>query len=355
MSAEEGVELTGLQAPAYFGYNAGMADDLPKCRWFCPTPGWLVLGLLAVEGFLFLSERFQWFAFNAHKGWTVLITLASVGVFLLLMLFWFAIALAFRLRFQFDIRLLLVLVVVVALPCSWMAVEMKAAKRQKEAAAAIVRNGGMVIYDYQSGPLAKPGYFIDTVGKQPSGPTWLNRVLGRDFFNKATVVTATEKITDADLGHLEGLPWLQRLDLYSDQVTDVGMEHLEGLTRLKMLFLGNRITDTGLTHIAGLSQLEDLGLGTQITDAGLEHFEGMTQLQRLFLGRTQITDAGLEHLAGLTTLVYLQLDNTCITGVGLEHLKNLTHLQQLSLYDTKVADKDVAKFHKALPNCLISR
>ena len=29
--------------------------------------------LLAVEGFLLLSAWFRWFAFNQHKGWTVLI------------------------------------------------------------------------------------------------------------------------------------------------------------------------------------------------------------------------------------------------------------------------------------------
>ena len=309
------------------------------------------------RGFLFLSERFQWFAFNAHKGWTVLITLASVGVFLLLMLFWFAIALAFRLRFiQFDIRLLLVLVVVVALPCSWMAVEMKAAKRQKEAAAAIVRNGGMVIYDYQSGPLAKPGYFIDTVGKQPSGPTWLNQCSGEISSTRPPLLPPPRKLPMQIWEHLEGLPWLQRLDLCHDQVTDVGMEHLEGLTRLKMLFLGNRITDTGLTHIAGLSQLEDLGLGTQrIADAGLEHFEGMTQLQRLFLGRTQITDAGLEHLAGLTTLSLLATRQHLHYGSRSGTPQNLTASPTVVALDTKVADKDVAKFHKALPNCLISR
>ena len=36
-----------------------MTDDLPKRRWFRPTPGWLLVGLLVVEGLLWLSERFQ--------------------------------------------------------------------------------------------------------------------------------------------------------------------------------------------------------------------------------------------------------------------------------------------------------
>ena len=71
-----------------------MADALAP-RWFVPTPGRLLVLLLAVEGLLWLSERFRWFPFNQHKGWTVLIAVAAVGVFLLLMFLWFLAALIF--------------------------------------------------------------------------------------------------------------------------------------------------------------------------------------------------------------------------------------------------------------------
>ena len=47
--------------------------DASERRWFHVTPDRLILALLPVEGLLWLSERFQWFAFNEHKGWTVLI------------------------------------------------------------------------------------------------------------------------------------------------------------------------------------------------------------------------------------------------------------------------------------------
>ncbi len=74
-----------------------------KGRWYRPTPAWLVLGSLAVTGLLFLSERWQWFPFNAHKGWTVLIAVAGVGVvlavMLAVMLLWWLVALVFRGRF----------------------------------------------------------------------------------------------------------------------------------------------------------------------------------------------------------------------------------------------------------------
>ena len=87
---------------------AGM-ETPEKRRWYCPTPGWLVLGSLAVTGLLFLSEKWRWFGFNEHKGWTVLIAVAGVGVVLLAMLLWLLVALVFRWRFQFSIRTLLVL------------------------------------------------------------------------------------------------------------------------------------------------------------------------------------------------------------------------------------------------------
>jgi beta-lactamase regulating signal transducer with metallopeptidase domain len=73
-----------------------MASPASHHRWYRLTPDRLILALLAVEGFLLLSERFHWFAFNQHKGYTVLIALASVGVAMLLMLAWFGVALLFR-------------------------------------------------------------------------------------------------------------------------------------------------------------------------------------------------------------------------------------------------------------------
>ena len=104
-----------------------MTDPTPTRRSFRPTPAWLIFGLLVVEGLLWLSERFQWFWFNEQKGWTVLIAVAVVGVAC-----WSCClvrrGLVFRWRFQFSIRSLLVLVVAVAVPCSWLAVEMKRAR-----------------------------------------------------------------------------------------------------------------------------------------------------------------------------------------------------------------------------------
>ena len=285
-----------------------MTASIPKPRWYRLTPDRLVIGLLVVECLLWLSERFQWFGFNSHKGWTVLIAVALVGIALVLMLLWFAVALLFRWRFQFSIRSLLVVVVVVAIPCSWMAVEMKKAREQKEVVEAIKKMGGSVYHDWEvnqtnaSPPApAKP---------QPPGAAWLRSIVGDDFF-----------------ANVEG-----------------------------MLLYRTQVTDAGLANLAGLTQLRKLGLDdTKVTGAGLAHLAGLTQLQTLSLGRTEVTDAGLENLQGLTGLQVLSLDDTQITDAGLAHLRGLTALQTLYLHDMKVTDAGVKKLQEALPNSKIER
>ena len=97
------------------GYNAGMiAAREESPRWYRLTPDRVVVAMLLAEGLLWLSERFRWFPFNQHKGWTVLIAVASVAAALLAMALWFLAAFVFRRRFQFSIRALLLLMVVVA-------------------------------------------------------------------------------------------------------------------------------------------------------------------------------------------------------------------------------------------------
>ena len=84
----------------------GMTDSKPTRRRFYSTPAWIILGLLLVEGLLWMSEQYRWFGFNSHKGWTVLIGVAVVGAAFLVILRWLIGALLFRWRFQFSIRAL---------------------------------------------------------------------------------------------------------------------------------------------------------------------------------------------------------------------------------------------------------
>jgi hypothetical protein len=123
-----------------------MDDTTPtRVRFYHITPGRFVTGLLAVDVFLWLSERFGWLAW--HKGYAVLTALASIGVAMVLMLLWFAVALIFRQRFQFGIRSLMLMVVAVAVPLSWLAASIKDAKTQRSAVHAVEMAGGETWYD----------------------------------------------------------------------------------------------------------------------------------------------------------------------------------------------------------------
>ena len=80
----------------------------------------------------------------------MLIAVAVVAMAMLLMFLWFLAALIFRLRFQFSILSLLLLTLVVAIPCSWLATEVKQAREQREVVKWIESaGGGVVLYDYQ--------------------------------------------------------------------------------------------------------------------------------------------------------------------------------------------------------------
>ena len=283
-----------------------IADQLDKTsetirlRWYHLTPDRLIVALLPVEGLLWLSERFQWFGFNEHKGWTVLVAIASIGVAMLVMLLWLVAALLFRVRFQFSIRSLLVLTVAVAIPCSWLAVEMKEAREQRAAVEEIRKLGGGVyaLYDYE---------FTST--QQPPGPVWLRRLLGDDcFVSVVKVMLADTRITDVWLGRLKGWTRLQELELSKSKITDAGLKHLKGLTQLRQLFLGGtKVTDAGLEHLRGLMQLQDLRLnGTQVTDAGLECLKGLPQLRVFVLDGTHVTDAGVQRLRQALPKCYIQ-------------------------------------------------
>ena len=221
-----------------------MTDPTHTRRRFSPTPGWLVFALLVLEGLLWLSGRFQWFGFNHHKGWTVLIAVAVVGMTMLVMLGWFIVARVFRRRFQFSIRSLLVLTVAVALPFSWLAVEVKRAREQEEAAA-IYKLGGNVWFDYQ---IIDGCDYPDLDRGPPRRPTWLLGLLGNDFF--AAVVGMQlhrSEVTDADLEQIRRLPQLKWLDIGDTNTTDAGLENFKELTQLEVLGIsGTKVTDAGV-------------------------------------------------------------------------------------------------------------
>ncbi len=239
-------------------------------RRFSPTPAWLIFGLLVVEGLLFLSDRVHWPTW--HKGYAVLIAVASVCVVMLFMLLWFVASLLFRWRFQFSIRSLLVLTVAVAIPCSWLAVEMKAAREQKAAVEAVERADGSVIYDFQIDRAGNP-----TKAKVP-GPAWIRKILGNGFFTSVVRVTIVCSGTDAILEKVGEFPQLRDLFVGSGES-------------------GRKITDAGLVHLRRMTQLQTLDIDrSEATDEGLEHLKGLSNLQSLCLWGTKVSNKGVKGL-----------------------------------------------------------
>ena len=268
----------------------------PHRRWYRPTPDRLIVGLLLLEGLLWVSERFQWFAFNRHKGWTVLIAAAAVAAAFVLMLLWLLASLLRRRRFQFGLRSLLVLVVAVAVPCSWLAVELQRAERQRKAVEAIEGLGDCVAYGYTFHPISGRWPLLR---EELPGPLWLRRLLGDDFFADVVGMSVHEsEVNYAVLEHLRALPRLQEVCLCSCQVSEGGMELVGDLASLRELLLdGSNVDDAGLEHIAGLMQLEHLQVAdTHVTDCGLKHLTRLAQLEYLDLSGTQVTDEGVKKL-----------------------------------------------------------
>ena len=315
-------------------------NPCPKLRWLRLTPDRAVLGLLALEGFLLLSGRFGWFTFDRHKGYAMLLTIAAVGAALLLMLFWFLIALVFRRRFQFSLRSLMLLVVVVAIPCSWFATAMKAARRQGTVEA-IRKLGGKVVYDYEMEGTDPLGIL-----STPSRLAWLRDSLVVDLLADVTRIEPAHhgnddwEIDDSGLKYLKGFTQLQELELGGTKVTNVGLKHLKGLSNLKFLNLaGTKIRGFGLEHLNELDQLRYLDVNwSKVKDAGLKHIKGLTRLEVLILGFNEVSNEGLVHINGLTQLRELYINCPIVSDAGLIHLKGLKQLKVLNLDGTKVSD-----------------
>ncbi len=352
--------------------------DAISTRRFRPTPDRCVLLLLLVEALLFLSNWLGWPAW--HKGYAVLTGVAVVGAAMVLMLVWFVVASLLRWRFQFSVRCLLVLAAVVAMPCSWLAVEMKRANGQMKEAEGV--GSGYLRYDWE---VDADGNYREFAEPPQGPPAWVWNLFGRDFFADVVCVNGFEmpggegKLTDAHLLHagkldqlrtvsiwstgitdlglkqLTGLGKLETLNLVCSNVTDIGLIHLEKLVRLRTLGLaGTQVTDVGLQHIEGLVQLENLDLSqTAVTDGGLSHFRPMVHLKKLDLNHSGVTDVGLSHLVGLTQLQQLNLSCTQVTDAGLKYLAGLTRLQEIDLRLTEVTDEGVLKLQQTLPNCKI--
>lgn len=254
-------------------------------------------------------------------------------------------------RFRFSIRSGMLLVLACAAVLGLAKWKISRTNMNRKVFTKVWKSHGFAAYDYQWAdgealPFARP-----------SGPVWLRKYLGDDFFHELRIVSlggstvhdlsildpldrldelslALGTFTDSDLVHLEGLRQLRRLRLDKNPITDDGLTHLRGLTNLRQLYLNQtNITDAGLDHLRNLKNLEELTLNkTAVTGPGLEQLTGLPNLRKIFLLDLPLTNAGLKHLGRLSRLEEIHVGTrTKTTPEGLAHLTRMGRLRKLSL------------------------
>jgi hypothetical protein len=251
---------------------------------------------------------------------------------------------------QFSLRSFLIAVAVFGV---WFGFLVRSARKQQAAVEAILRDGGVVFYDFQS---ARPPASRYDAEAKSTVPAWLLTRLGVDLFHdvEAIIIFDASKITDEALPHIARLTRLRRLHLAGAMnITDAGVAHLASLQRLEVFDVERvKVGNECLRIVASLPLIEFICMDeTRVSDEGLSHLKRLRQLKSLSFNGNDITDAGLEQLAGLSSLEHLSLCGTKVTSDGLDHLTGLKNLQTLFLTYPNV--DDTTTLEKALPNCAI--
>jgi hypothetical protein len=251
---------------------------------------------------------------------------------------------------QYSLRTLMIVVTLFAVACSWFAVKLQQAKRQKEAVEAIRKYGGDIFYDNDK---------YDNYGRfypQAISHSGLYKILGNDFFANVNLVKI-RYYPKADLKSIAEFSHLKMLWIEGSRINDDGLEDLRFFIQLKSLCLADaEFTNSGLKHLKELPQLKELYLQKNaITDDGLKYLQDLPQLQLLCLDKTEITDNGLNYLKKLSQLQTLFLSGTKITDAGLENLKELNRLETLDIRQTIVTYDGIKDLQKALPKLKITR
>lgn len=142
---------------------------------------------------------------------------------------------------QFSLRTLLILTVIVGTVSALVMHRVERKRRERKTLARIAELNGMVWYDSIKSNEART---------TPSGPIWLRRLFGDNFFSEVSIVFLRGRtVTDSDIEPLTALTHLQQLNLAGTNVTDAGLGDLEGLTQLSWLCLtGSDVTNEGVLY-----------------------------------------------------------------------------------------------------------
>lgn len=174
-----------------------------------------VLSLLVVQDFLYTSSNYHWFEFNRHKGWTSLTALGVAFIWPLLLLALSWLGNRFGRPIQFGIGTLMALMFVAALPCLWVAQEIRDARSQADLVRRIRLQGGDVLYVRWSDDTARESL-------EDSERGLLAAMLGRDFFSEiGSVRLESESLMDEVF-------YLDHVQSFKVNIVEVSEENVSG-------------------------------------------------------------------------------------------------------------------------------
>lgn len=216
-------------------------------------------------------------------------------------------------RFRFSLRSMLILFFLVSL----LGMFTNAAQRQKQAVAKIVKDGGWVKYDFQTGTQSTR-----------VAPPWLVEYAGIDYFNEVVQASLSKdfhfvrvlpdlefaeivggRIVDDNLKYIDRLRSLRRLHVRASRITEVGLERIGRNRRIEILDLGGtKLDGMSLEPLRSLKGLTELGLAfTNVDETQLQIVEGFPKLRKLSLIGCRISNDTRAYLTALN-LPQLKLD-----------------------------------------------
>jgi hypothetical protein len=156
--------------------------------------------------------------------------------------------------FRYSLRTFLLLLTVL---CIWMGMTAAKAIRQKRAIEAITAIGGEVRFDYDELAKNQTDFTFRPDG-EPSGPAWLRKIIGDDYFRVVVGVGFSNgNLDDATvIKMIEPLPDLKYLHVASTNVTDNLLPRIATLRNLTALDLNcPQLTVEGLKQLKPLPSL----------------------------------------------------------------------------------------------------
>jgi hypothetical protein len=171
---------------------------------------------------------------------------------------------------------------------------------------------------------------------------------------RATRITATAPLSDAEWESLRGLAGLRELILRAGVADDSRAELLATLPDIERLWLRDSpLSDAGFRSMARCATLRDLNVPqAACTPAGIRALAALPDLRSLRLGGAPLARAGVDvarAVAELPTLRSLHLIDVPLGDDGLAAIARLPNLRNLYLDGAEVADESWERYFESHP------